>query len=226
MPVEHHPDHEDGWTVLYQGRPVATLVFTGRGIENEGLLFSLTADSDVRQLAILCQLDLIRDATFRNNRTKDIVPGIDFPLRLVDGLVALRDQRPIHSQLARAVAEIRQFFSVGHLVITVALSAAAMFFTFSDWLFGRSMKFEFGRVPSSHLTRDDFEAEFSRRVTAKGYVVFNCRVMRNDRDLYYDGWITLREVKARDRRVNQDLREVMASFTDKPLTIEQEDPAR
>ena len=41
MTVEHQPDHEDGWAILYQERPVATLVFTGRGIENVGLLFLL-----------------------------------------------------------------------------------------------------------------------------------------------------------------------------------------
>lgn len=224
MAVEHHPDHEDGWTVLYQERPVATLVFTGRGIEDVGLLFSLTEDSRPQELENLCRLSLLRDATFQNNRTKNCVPGVYFPLMPIDGLVALRDQRPNPSSLSRAVTEIGQFFNVTTTVISVVLTLAILALNFSDWMFGRTVQLEFGRVPSSHLKQADFEAEFTRRVSAYGYVVFNCRVMRNDRELYYSGWITLREVTASDRQVDRDLRDVMASFTDKPLQVEKPIP--
>lgn len=220
--MEHHPDHEDGWTILYQEQQLATLVFTGRAIEGVGLLFSFAEDSRAQEkLLRLCQLGLVREASFQNNRTKEVVSGIHFPLTLIDDLVALRDQRPVQSPVSRAITEIGEFCNLGHGVISSALLLAILVFNFSDWLFGRTVRYEFSRIPSSHLSRSDFEEEFTRRVIASGYQVFNFRVTYENQGMF-DAWITLKNVPSSidDRQAEADLRRVRDSFSNKPVELE------
>jgi hypothetical protein len=109
-------------------------------------------------------------------------------------------------------------------LVSAILTLLIIGFQLKDWIFGRTCRYEFNLTPTSHLTSPDIEAEFTRRVKAKGYIVFNCQMTREDGKKRYDGWITLKKVTVRDYQLESDLREVMKSFTDKPLELEKADP--
>ena len=110
-------------------------------------------------------------------------------------------------------------------LVSAVLPLLILGFELKDWIYGRTCRYEFSLIPASHLTSSDIEAEFTRRMNAKGYIVFNCQVTREGHRRRYEGWITLKKVTVRDSQVESDLSEVMKSFKDQPLEVEKADPS-
>jgi len=109
---------------------------------------------------------------------------------------------------------------VNFLIVLLGLYVGVMYM--KDLLMGRSHTYHFTNIPSPQRTRAEFETEFAKRLSDRGYKVGKVRVTQGRSDREFDGEVILIHVpsKTSDSTLWLSVHEVMTSLEDKHLPVE------
>lgn len=107
-------------------------------------------------------------------------------------------------------------------IAAVGLAVFALYWQAKPLLFGRTMTFTFGGVHAPHYTRAEFEAEYIRRFTARGFTIESFRITAENHFKQFNGVVTVMNLPfgTSKHAVLGELRAVSNSMKEKPLTIE------
>lgn len=100
----------------------------------------------------------------------------------------------------------------------LALMVFALYWRASPLLFGKTMTFSFSGIHAPHYTRAEFEAEYIRRFTARGFTIESFRIIRETDLKQFDGEVRVEGIPLGTSKydVLRELRAVSDSMKEKP----------